>query len=179
MLPTRTPIGEALTRPGRQSSKSAGRPRLQVSRSGAPLKEVTLDLPRLLIGRSKDNDISIANRYVSWHHMLLVRHGSATIVIDLNSTNGTFVNSKRVDNHVLVNDDVITLDLHSPFMEFSIRYCDPSATRSGTASAIESADEVIKQALADIEQLLEKSDTDVYAILSENVPTQVGILDDR
>ncbi|NNC58010.1 MAG: FHA domain-containing protein [Woeseiaceae bacterium] len=135
--------------------------------------------PRLLIGRSEDNDISIPSSYVSRHHILLVRHGGSTILVDLNSTNGTFVNSKRVNNHVLADNDVITVDLHSMFVQYSIKYCSSRSTSHGTLDDIESADVVIEKALAEIGNLLESSDTDLLPALSEDVPTEVGFVDDR
>ena len=85
-----------------------------------------MELPRMLIGRSEHNDLSIDSRFVSRHHMLLVRHGSSTFLMDLNSTNGTYVNSRRVSNHVLIDNDIITVGHHR------IKFCDPHAKQRGT-----------------------------------------------
>lgn len=101
------------------------------------------------------------------------------ILIDLNSTNGTFVNSTQVIEHVLANNDVITVDSHSPFMQYSIKYCGASAPSPDTFESVEPADVVIKNALAEIGDALEKSDTDLLPALSENVPTEIGFIDDR
>ena len=180
MWPQRMKKDTPLTEANSKSSEPAGLPSLQLSRNGEVLKKLPLDVRRVLIGRSKDNDVSIPSRFVSWHHILLVRHEGATILIDLNSTNGTFVNAKRVYGPVvLANDDVITVDIHSMFVAYSIKYCDPSKTRHGTLDDIAGADAVIKKALKDIGSLLGKSDTDSLPVLTESVPTEMGFLDDR
>ena len=138
-----------------------------------------MDLPRFMIGRSEDNDMSIPSRYASRHHILLVRHGDATILIDLESTNGTFVNSTRVFNHVLTDGDIITIDRQSLFVQYSVKYCEPPAMIRGKSAGIDSAAGAIKQALAEIRPLLGKGDTDLLVTLREDVPTAMGIIDDR
>jgi len=179
MLPQRTQEQTAPTEAKRQSASPEHAPTLRLSCNGRTLQEFPLTLPRLLIGRSDENDMPIPSRYVSRHHILLVNHGGSTILIDLNSTNGTFVNSKRVHNCVLANDDVITIDLHSKFVQYSIKYSDPLTTTHSTLGAIESAEKVIAKALADAGKLLGKGDTDLLPTLSEDIPTVVGYLDDR
>ena len=149
---------------------------LKLMRNGTEIQELSLDLPQLLIGRTDDNDVSIPSRFVSQHHILLMHHGDSTILVDLNSTNGTFVNSERVYRHVLANDDVITLDHYSMFVTYSIQYSDPSMTTHGTSDDV---DPVIEKALANLENLLVGGDTDLFPALSEDVPTVVGLIDDR
>jgi len=83
-----------------------------VTLNGKTLRQVKLDRPRFLIGRSDINDITINSACTSRHHAMLVRQGGATAIVDLNSTNGVFVNSKRVVNQVLRHDDVISLGNH-------------------------------------------------------------------
>ena len=112
--------------------------------------------------------MSIDSRFVSRHHMLLVRHGSATFLMDLNSTNGTFVNSRRISNHVLLDDDIITVGNHR------IKFCDPHATQRGTLDGAEFADTAIMKTLKDMRSLLEQENTAVMPTPSENVPTLGG-----
>ena len=138
-----------------------------------------MEFPQLLIGRADDNDMSIPSEYVSQHHALLIRHGGSTILVDLNSTNGTFVNSERVYKHVLANEDVITVDQHSMFVAYSIEYIDPPMTTHGMADNAEPVDPTIEEALANFENLLVGSDTDLLPKLSEEVPTVVCFIDDR
>jgi type II secretory pathway predicted ATPase ExeA/pSer/pThr/pTyr-binding forkhead associated (FHA) protein len=140
-------------------------PRLFVTKDGETLKELTFDQPRLLIGRSEHNDIAIPSRFVSRHHLLLVRHGSTTFMMDLNSSNGTFVNSKRVSNHVLIDNDIITVGNHR------IKFCDPFATNRGAITGSEFTDTAIMKTLDDMRNLLAQENTALLPIPSENLPT--------
>jgi len=179
MLPQQAKTGAASTKAERQSDKPAGFPTLKLTCNGTAIQELSLDFPQLLIGRADDNDMSIPSDYVSQHHILLIRRSGSTILVDLNSTNGTFVNSERVYKHVLANDDVITVDRHSMFVTYSIEYSDPSTTTHVTLDDVESVDPVIEKALANFENLLVGGDTDLLPKLSEDVPTVVGFIDDR
>jgi type II secretory pathway predicted ATPase ExeA len=140
-------------------------PRLFVTKDGETVKELTFDQPRLLIGRSEHNDIAIPSRFVSRHHLLLVRHGNTTFMMDLNSSNGTFVNSRRVSNHVLIDNDIITVGNHR------IKYCDPYAKSRGAATGSEFTDTAIMKTLDDMRDLLAQENTAMLPIPSENLPT--------
>lgn len=62
------------------------------------------------IGRADDCDIVVDNPYVSSKHAMIRKKGKKYIIQDLNSTNGTFVNGRRVKNIArLKNEDVIKL----------------------------------------------------------------------
>lgn len=87
-------------------------PELFVSLNGKTLRQMQLDRERTLIGRSELNDITIDSSCVSRYHAMLVRQGGALLLMDLNSCNGVFVNSKRVTSRVLCHDDVISLGDH-------------------------------------------------------------------
>ena len=124
-----------------------------------------MEKPRALIGRTEHNDVSINSRFVSRHHALLVRHGAATFLMDLNSTNGTFVNSKRVSNHVLMHDDIITLGHHR------IKFHDPCATSQSVLDSADFADTAIMKTLEDMRNLLEQENTALLPIATEDLPT--------
>jgi FHA domain-containing protein len=55
-----------------------------------------LDADRIVIGRSKDCDIQVADPNVSRRHAEVRRDGSNYVLVDLDSTNGVEVNGKRV-----------------------------------------------------------------------------------
>jgi len=140
-------------------------PELYVTEQGKPARKLSFEKPRMLIGRSEHNDVSIDSRFVSRHHMLLVRHGSSTFLMDLNSTNGTFVNSKRVSNQVLVDNDIISVGNHR------IKFSDPHARQRGSLDGAEFADTAIMKTLEDMRSLLAQENTAVMPAPSENVPT--------
>lgn len=140
-------------------------PQLVVTNNGSVIGDLRMEKPRLLIGRSDHNDISIGSRFISRHHALLVRHGSSTFLMDLNSTNGTFVNSKRVSNHVLLHNDVITLGHHK------IKFSDPYAKTRGRLDGAEFADTAIMKTLQDMRNLLARENTALLPAASEDLPT--------
>ena len=67
---------------------------------------------RFIVGRTTDNDMQIDSKFVSRHHMQLVTTTDNCYVEDLNSTNGVFLNGKRVRRHKLQAGDVIKLGMH-------------------------------------------------------------------
>jgi hypothetical protein len=64
---------------------------------------------RVVIGRSRDCDIQLADANVSRRHAELRQEGASYWVIDLGSTNGMEVNGKRVKRAKLDDGDTITL----------------------------------------------------------------------
>lgn len=70
--------------------------------------EVSKDLTTL--GRDISNDIVINDRETSRHHLRLMTAGDTLTIEDLGSTNGTFVNGKRISGVTpLQNGDMIGL----------------------------------------------------------------------
>lgn len=59
------------------------------------------------IGRSRANDIVIDDASVSSQHCRIRPEQGRFVVHDLNSTNGTMVNGRRVERHVLDEGDVV------------------------------------------------------------------------
>lgn len=49
-----------------------------------------------VLGRSDESDVVLADSYASDFHMRLVSQGSGMILHDLGSTNGTYVNGRRI-----------------------------------------------------------------------------------
>lgn len=128
-------------------------PKIILTLNGETLREVTLDRPRLLIGRSEHNDLRINSTYVSRHHALLVRFGTATLLMDLNSTNGLYVNSRRVSNQVVVHNDIINLGNHR------IKFIDPNAKERASLDGESFDDTVIMKDLSDMRRMLAKENT--------------------
>ena len=64
---------------------------------------------RTTIGRTPDNDLRVEADYVSRHHAVVLVNPEHTIIEDLNSTNGVYVNDARVARHELREGDVIRI----------------------------------------------------------------------
>lgn len=87
-------------------------PRVIVSRDGRKVGSYTFDERRVLIGRSDFADIVVQDEYVSKLHAILLLYSDALVLLDLNSANGTTVNSVKVSKTILRSDDIITLGHH-------------------------------------------------------------------
>jgi hypothetical protein len=59
------------------------------------------------LGRSKANDLVLDDVSVSSQHCRIRPEDGAFVLLDLKSTNGTFVNERRVTSHKLAEGDVI------------------------------------------------------------------------
>ena len=133
-------------------------PILFLTRKGETVKKLRFDGTRLLIGRTEHNDVCIESKFISRHHALLVRHGSSTLLMDLNSANGTFVNSQRISNQVLANDDVITLGDHG------LKFVDPGAQRRQTLEGISLDETVVMMTLDDMRKVLARENTAILPV---------------
>lgn len=68
-----------------------------------------LSLGATNIGRRQDNELIIDNPHVSRLHAQIRSSRGAYIIFDLNSSSGTYVNSRKVDQQILKSGDVISL----------------------------------------------------------------------
>ena len=64
---------------------------------------------RTTIGRIPGNDLCVDSESVSRHHAVVLVGDNGTMIEDLNSTNGVFVNEVRVSRHELRPGDVVTI----------------------------------------------------------------------
>ena len=71
---------------------------LEVSVLSGPEKGKTFELADKVtsVGRAPENDVQIRDSSISREHLKIIRKGSRFLVEDLGSTNGTFVNGRRV-----------------------------------------------------------------------------------
>jgi general secretion pathway protein A len=86
--------------------------RLIVSSGRTIVAEVTLNRPRMVLGRDDSCDISLDSRYVSRFQNLFLETPDGWMLIDLSSTNGCFVNGRRVREHRLRDGDLIAVGHH-------------------------------------------------------------------
>lgn len=85
-------------------------PQLIATVEGVEIKHVYLTKDRTTLGRKAGNDIVLDNLVVSGSHCAFELKGLADVYIeDLGSTNGTFVNNKRVKRQQLHDGDVIAI----------------------------------------------------------------------
>ena len=64
---------------------------------------------RFVIGRSRECDLTVTDGNASRRHAEIVREGDAYVLVDLNSTNGTELNGRRVTRGELTDGDRITV----------------------------------------------------------------------
>ncbi|MGO9934676.1 MAG: AAA family ATPase [Steroidobacteraceae bacterium] len=98
--------------------------RILLATEGRTVGERELKPGRLVIGRTPDNDLQIDSKFISRHHCQIVTRADSCLIEDLNSTNGIFVQSKRVRRHNLNDGDVVKVGFHE------IMYIDERAPRS-------------------------------------------------
>jgi hypothetical protein len=92
----------------------AGRPRLLVSgpdpgSDGSVQRTYDLTAPVTMLGRGTDCDLRLVDPGVSRHHAELRIEDDEVVLVDLGSTNGTFVNGQPVRRVVLADGTRVTL----------------------------------------------------------------------
>lgn len=88
------------------------------------IDQIVLKQGDMNIGRRPGSDILLDNLAVSGNHATIFTIGEDSFIQDLNSTNGTFVNNKKIGKHHLENGDVVTIGSHS------ITYLNENAAKS-------------------------------------------------
>lgn len=81
--------------------------KLIVRTSGVVVQEQPLNRDRILVGRDEICDIRIPSHLVSRHHALIVNAPDGAKLVDLGSTNGTFVDGREVKQCDLEDRQVI------------------------------------------------------------------------
>jgi pSer/pThr/pTyr-binding forkhead associated (FHA) protein len=78
----------------------------------------------MVLGRDDSCDISLDSRYVSRFQNLFMETPEGWLLIDLSSTNGSFVNGRRVHEHRLRDGDLIAVGHHQ------MRFAGPATKRA-------------------------------------------------
>ena len=63
--------------------------------------------PAYLVGRDPEADIVVPDACVSWQHSVLRYAGGHWVLADNGSSNGTFVNERRITSATLADGDVV------------------------------------------------------------------------
>ncbi|HEX8957233.1 MAG TPA: FHA domain-containing protein [Burkholderiaceae bacterium] len=87
--------------------------KLILSFDGAMIKTVELNKERTTIGRRPENDIQVDNLAVSGQHAVVTTILNDSVIEDLHSTNGTMVNGKLIQKHLLQPGDVVEIGKHT------------------------------------------------------------------
>ncbi|CUI09456.1 hypothetical protein BN2497_13689 [Janthinobacterium sp. CG23_2] len=80
-----------------------------ISRDHAVIREVELDKDRMTLGRRPDSDIVLPHPAMSGAHAAFTFIMDDVFLEDLGSTNGTYVNGRRVAKHMLEDHDTIVV----------------------------------------------------------------------
>jgi len=99
---------QTLIRTGEGRSAPSG-PRIIITEEGKTVADYAVTKSEIIIGRDSTADIVIDDAYVSKWHATLKFDENALKLFDLNSTNGTRVNSTDTMHSVLSNNDIISI----------------------------------------------------------------------
>jgi general secretion pathway protein A len=86
--------------------------RIIIATEGRTIRELPLAVGRVIVGRTSDNDLQIDSRFVSRHHCQIITGADGSVIEDLNSTNGIFVQGKRVRRYNLNDGDIVVIGKH-------------------------------------------------------------------
>lgn len=108
-------------------------PKILLKFEAAAIREIMLDKPSFTMGRKADNDIVLDHAAVSGHHCKIYSSGNTWFVEDTGSTNGTFVNGKKVLKAGLKHNDVVTV------VKYTMTYMEEGGAPAPAASAAAAA----------------------------------------
>jgi Protein of unknown function (DUF3662)/FHA domain len=112
-VPDVPPGGTMVYKPKQPETEAVSAEELGLDREVATLswdgKKHELTKRRAVIGRSKDCDVQVADPNVSRRHAEVRQEGAGHWVVDLDSTNGTEINGRRLKRAKLRPGDTITV----------------------------------------------------------------------
>lgn len=159
-------------------------PKILVKFGVAVIKEVLFaeGMDSLTVGRKPDNDVVLDNPAISGHHLKIVKENNKFFVEDLNSTNGTFLNSQRILKAELHDQNIIHLSPSaSPAMTYTILFYnefDRSAVSAEPKETANTEDTLIIDAAKQKELLEQLSRQKSAAPAAEAAPAveKIGVL---
>jgi pilus assembly protein CpaF len=116
---------------------------LSLTEKGGATNELSFDKDEVTVGRVRGNDIVLPKGNVSKHHCRLTIRGDEVVVEDLHSTNGTYVNGRRIaeptavstTDKIFVGDFIIRLNLLSATMDVMRPAHQPGPPEAGSLSS--------------------------------------------
>ena len=106
------PVTVSILKPRVQKTQKRVAPKVIVTRDGKTVLEHAFSDKKVLIGRSEFADIVVDDEFCSKLHVALLLYSDGLVLMDLNSANGTTVNSVRVKTTLLYDSDIISLGNH-------------------------------------------------------------------
>ena len=106
----RAPHIETMQPPHAEAAHTVAR--ILLASEGKTVMERELKPGRMVIGRTPDNDLQIDSKFISRHHCQIVTQADSCVIEDLNSTNGIYVQSRRVRRYNLNDGDVVQVGQH-------------------------------------------------------------------
>ncbi|HEX7027648.1 MAG TPA: AAA family ATPase [Gammaproteobacteria bacterium] len=105
-------------------------PKLAICREGRLIGEYALNKRNVLIGRSPKCDIRLNDTKVSNSHVQIVTTSRNSFLIDMGSTNGTFIDNRVVKKYRLQDGDVFSI-----VDKYRIKYINGSGEKPGYLKA--------------------------------------------
>ncbi len=144
--------------------------------TGRSTKSVIDDFP-FIIGRNATCNLTVESGRVSREHAEVVRHGSGYLIRDLRSTNGVYINGEKLDEHVLVDGDTVSIadfefDFHCPAAETARQTVTLTMEDRVQASAPAQDPHLLIQALRTVNQWSGLKRIDPGLLSIESVATQ-------
>src|SRR5689334_1603635 len=78
---------------------------IHIQEKGGEQRRMVFNKPEVTIGRVQGNDIVLPKGNISKRHARIVLKDDKFILVDLKSTNGCYLNSRRITSPVVVKDD--------------------------------------------------------------------------
>lgn len=122
-------------------------PTIVITHDGDTVARYALTPRSYVIGRNELADIRVEDRFVSKVHAMLQVYRNAIVLFDLNSTNGTTVNSIEVQKRLMRSNDIISLGRHRLKIE------NAPAVSEEVNEQIEAADTQTLKNLSDIRRV--------------------------
>ena len=107
-------------------------------------RKIVLDPLPFVVGRDESTHLQLDSGRVSREHAQFQREAGGIVLRDLGSTNGTFVNGRRIEEHVLDDGDIVL------FADLEFTFCAGAAEASrATATQVIDGDPATRQLLSD------------------------------
>jgi type II secretory pathway predicted ATPase ExeA len=104
--------GEALPEERPETAAAQATARLEIGHRGHRVGEVALSDGHYVIGRDPSCEIRVDDKFFSRRHAAISREDGQWVLLDLGSTNGTWVRGQRVRKCVLTHGDEIEIGKH-------------------------------------------------------------------